>query len=178
MKLSNAVLLAALLMLGVGIAAAQDRDGRGWDNHDGYLQTVQYNGGNRGGADYQRGYQDGINSGRADANDHKRFDLDSHPYYTNSNDQAYREGFAQGYHEAYGQDREHPQRGISVTSTRTIRSIRRACRTESTRDGLMPIPGSGLTPTPTPTTGTRTTNPIGPASCKAIATLTAALDNH
>jgi flagellar biosynthesis/type III secretory pathway protein FliH len=117
MKLSNAVLLATLLTLGVGVAAAQDRDGRGWDNHDAYLQTVQYNGGYRGGADYQRGYQDGINSGRADANDHKRFDLDSHPYYTNSNDQAYREGFAQGYHEAYGEDRGHPNEEFSHVNT-------------------------------------------------------------
>jgi hypothetical protein len=103
MKLSNVVLLSAALMLGAGIAAAQDGDGRGWGNHDGYLQTVQYNRNNN--ADYQRGYQDGINSGRADANDKKRFDMDSHPYYNNSNDQAYREGFAQGYREAYGQDR-------------------------------------------------------------------------
>lgn len=109
MKLSNAVLISAVLMLGTSFAVAQERDNRGWDNRDGYLQTVQYNGGYHGNnnADYQRGYQDGINSGRADANGNKRYNLDSHPYYTNSNNQAYREGFTQGYREAYGQDRGH-----------------------------------------------------------------------
>ena len=107
-KLSNVVLLSAVLMLGTSFVAAQDRDADRWDNRDGYLQTVQYNGGYRGNnnnGDYQRGYQDGINSGRADANSGKRFSLESHPYYTNSNDQVYREGFAKGYREAFGQDR-------------------------------------------------------------------------
>jgi len=99
MKLSNAVLLSAILLLGASFAAAQERDGQ-WNNRDGYLQTVQYN----NNADYQRGYQDGINSGRADANDGKRFDVENHPYYRNSNDEAYREGFKQGYREAYGED--------------------------------------------------------------------------
>jgi hypothetical protein len=111
MKFSNAVLIAALLMLGTSFAVAQDRSDRGWDNRDGYLQTVQYNGGyhgnNNNNGDYQRGYQDGINSGRADANGGKRYSLDSHPYYTNSNNQSYRAGFSQGYREAYGQDRGH-----------------------------------------------------------------------
>ena len=92
-------------MVGASFATAQDRSNRGWDNRDGYLQTVQYNGRSANNADYQRGYQDGINSGRADANGNKRFNLESHPYYTNSNNQAYREGFAKGYREAYGQDR-------------------------------------------------------------------------
>jgi len=99
MKLSNAVLLSAILLLGASFAAAQERDGQ-WNNQDGHLQTVQYN----NNADYQRGYQDGINSGRADANDGKRFDVENHPYYRNSNDEAYREGFKQGYREAYGED--------------------------------------------------------------------------
>ena len=101
MKLSNIFLLAAVLMLGTSFAAAQDRDR---DNRDDYLQTVQYNGGYRtnNNANYQRGFQDGINSGRADANGNKRFNLGAHPYYTNSNNQVYREGFAQGYREAYG----------------------------------------------------------------------------
>jgi hypothetical protein len=109
-KLSNVVLLSAVLMLGTSFAAAQNRDAYRWDNRDGYLQTVQYRG-NTNSADYQRGYQDGINSGRADANSNKRFSLDSHPYYTNSNDQVYREGFAQGYREAYGQDRGRNNNG-------------------------------------------------------------------
>ena len=104
MKLSNVFLLSVVLMLGTSFAAAQDRDGNRVDSRDGYLQTVQYNGAYRNNnADYQRGVQDGINSGRADANGNKRFNLGAHPYYTNSNNQTYRQGFAQGYREAYGQ---------------------------------------------------------------------------
>ena len=105
MKLSNAVLLSAVFMVGTSFAVvAQDRDNPRWNNGDGYLQTVQYNGAYRNNnGDYQRGFQDGINSGRADANGNKRANLGSHPYYTNSNNPAYRDGFAQGYREAYGQ---------------------------------------------------------------------------
>lgn len=101
MKLSNVFLLSAVLMLGTSFAAAQNSPRA--DNRDGYLQTVQYNGAYGNNNDYQRGFQDGINSGRADANGNKRFNLGSHPYYTNSNNQAYRQGFSQGYRQAYGQ---------------------------------------------------------------------------
>ncbi len=104
MKLSNMLLLSAVLTLGTSFAAAQNLDNYRWDHRDGVLQTVQYNGGYRtNNANYQRGFQDGINSGRADANRNKRFNLGAHPYYTRSNNQTYREGFAQGYREAYGQ---------------------------------------------------------------------------
>ena len=105
---------------------------------------MQYNGRSANNADYQQGYQDGINSGRADANGNKRFNLESHPYYTNSNDQAYREGFAQGYREAYGQDRGITDATATTVTQRaddngypngeyntaTTRSIGEACRTE------------------------------------------------
>jgi len=100
MKLSNAILLSAVLLLGVSFAATQDRDRRD-NNSNAQYQTVQYN--NNG--DFQRGYQDGINSGRSDANGNKRSNVESHPYYRNSNNQAYREGFMRGYREAYGQVR-------------------------------------------------------------------------
>jgi hypothetical protein len=87
----------------MSFASAQDRNNQSWNSRDGYLQTVQYGGYGNNNGDYQRGVQDGINSGRADANGNKRFNLGAHPYYTNSNNQAYREGFSQGYREAYGQ---------------------------------------------------------------------------
>jgi hypothetical protein len=97
LKILNALLLSAVLLLGVGSALAIGQD-HPYDNHDGYN-----NGHNN--AEYQKGYQDGINSGRADANDHKRADLENHPYYRNSHNEAYRTGFAKGYHEAYDHDR-------------------------------------------------------------------------
>lgn len=101
LKILNAILLSAVLILGVGSALAQDRDDHPNDN-------AGYNGQNgHNKAEYQKGYQDGINSGRADANDHKRADLENHPYYRNSHNQSYREGFSKGYHEAYGHDRDH-----------------------------------------------------------------------
>jgi hypothetical protein len=92
-----------MLLIGVSFAAAQDRDSR-WDNRAVY-QNAQWGYGNNNNGDYQRGVQDGINSGRADAQQGKVANLGSHPYYRNSNNQAYREGFSQGYREAYGQMR-------------------------------------------------------------------------
>jgi hypothetical protein len=109
MKLSSAMLLSVLLF-GASFAMAQNPN-HGWNNHDGSDngypngQYGQYGQGNTNNPNYQRGFQDGINSGRADANQGKRFDVDAHPYYRNSNNQAYREGFMQGYREAYGQGR-------------------------------------------------------------------------
>ncbi len=107
MKLSSTVLLSVLLF-GTTFAVAQYQNDHGWNNHDGYNngqngQYGQYNGANTNNPNYQRGVQDGINSGRADSSQGKRFDPQAHPYYTNSNNQAYREGFMQGYREAYGQ---------------------------------------------------------------------------
>ncbi len=109
MKLSSTILLSVLLF-GASFAVAQNPN-HGWNNHDGSYngypngQYGQYNRANTNDPNYQRGFQDGINSGRADANQGKRFDVDAHPYYRNSNNQAYREGFMQGYRGAYGQGR-------------------------------------------------------------------------
>ena len=100
MKFSNAVLLSAVLLLGMSVAVAQNH---GWYNGQNG-QNVPYNGTNNN-ADYQRGFNDGINSGRADANQGKRADAENHPYFRNSNDPTYRQGFMQGYREAYGQTR-------------------------------------------------------------------------
>ena len=110
MKLSG-TMLASVLLFGASFAVAQQYpNDRAWNHNGDYgaYQTVQYGQwghGNNNDPNYQRGFQDGINSGRADANQGKRPDVDNHPYYRNSNNQAYREGFAQGYREAYGQDR-------------------------------------------------------------------------
>lgn len=109
MKLSWTTLLSALLLFGVTGAIAQDGPYR--DNAR--LQTVQWGYGNGGNnADYQRGVQDGINSGRADANQGKVANLGTHPYYTNSNNPTYRQGFAQGYRQAYGQTRGAYNSGV------------------------------------------------------------------
>ena len=85
---------------GLSRAYGQGRGNYGYNNrHDDGLYNTANN------PNYQRGFQDGINSGRADAGQGKRPDVDDHPYYRNSNNQAYREGFKQGYREAYNQTR-------------------------------------------------------------------------
>jgi hypothetical protein len=96
LKILNAVLLSAVLLLGIGSALAIGQD-HPYDNHDGNNNSRN--------AEYQKGFQDGINSARADINAHKSPDIERHPYYRNSHNDVYRDGFTKGYRETY--DRGH-----------------------------------------------------------------------
>ena len=91
----------------------QGYDNRGYGNQGNYGNRGNYGYGNgdygynNNNADFQRGYRDGSDRGREDAQTRRAMTPNNSSHYRSGN-QAYRAGFEQGFYESY---RRYSNRG-------------------------------------------------------------------